>query len=276
MRVLSVSLLFVIAALAGCADVDDAQDGPGSSLGSESNDGSTGSTGGAGTGGSSSESAPALGSASVYVQDAPEDHFSEVHVVFTHVLVHAAGADDEDEGPADNETVDDNSTADGNETANGNSTADGNETVEDNETEDDGSWIELVNNTDGIDIDLLNFSGNTAAFLGEEELLAGKYTQIRIHVVEAYGIDHGGNRTNISLANPVLKVVKSFDVEVGMESRILIEVDLDKSLKETGKKGWKMTPVIGKTVVDIVDDESSGDEVHSEGDGTELEDIGQE
>lgn len=225
-----------------------------------------------------------LGSGSVYVQDAPEDTFSEVHVVFTHVLVHRAGDDNEtDDGQdaADNSTDDGNATVGGNNTADddsteddGNATADGDD-ADDADEDDAGEWIELVNDTAGIDVDLLNVTGTRAAFLGEEDLEAGRYTQIRIVAIEAYGIDHDGNRTDITLSNDVLKVPRSFEVQAGNESRILLDIDLDRSLRETGQ-GWRMTPVIGKTIVDIVDDASSGEEVSQAGDEEELEGVGGE
>lgn len=49
------------------------------------------------------------GSASIYVKDAPSDEFSEVHIVFTDVLVHSSG-DDEDENETANDDADDNET----------------------------------------------------------------------------------------------------------------------------------------------------------------------
>ncbi len=132
------------------------------------------------------------------------------------------------------------------------------------------SWITVWENATGQDIDLLNLSGNKAAFLGEAELEAGKYTQIRIEAAEAYGIQNG-SRVEISLANPTLKVVRSFDVAADMDTQIVLDFDLDRSVKQNGPHGWKMTPVIGKTTVTVVEDDESGAEVHEEGEATELE-----
>lgn len=172
------------------------------------------------------------GSASIYVKDAATNEFDEIHVVFTKVSIHGAG------NGSDNGT----------------------------------GWITVWENETGQDIDLLDLSGDRAAFLGEADLAAGKYTQIRIQATEAYGMQNG-SRIDITLSNPTLKVVKSFDVEAGEESRIVIDFDLDRSVKEQGKNGWRMTPVIGKTTVTIVDDASSGEDSLEEGEATELEEL---
>lgn len=194
-------------------------------------------------------------SASIYVKDAPTDEFSEIHVVFTKVEVHAAGDEDAD----GNETSDD-----GNET----SEVD-NETADDdaNETdEDDGGWITLFENANGTDVDLLAASGDASAFLGEADLEPGKYTQIRITVASAYGVSLDGNDTvNITVSSGTLKIVKPFDVIEGEEAKITVDYDLDRSLKQQGNGKWRMTPVVGSVVVEHVDDDESGEDAHDEG-----------
>ncbi len=137
---------------------------------------------------------------------------------------------------------------------------------------DNGTWITLWENATGRDIDLLDLSGDRAAFLGEAELDSGKYTQIRIEATEAYGMQNG-SRVEIALANPTLKVVKSFEIDAGKETQIVLDFDLDRSVKQNGPNGWKMTPVIGKTTVTIVEDSESGADVHEEGEVTEIEGV---
>ncbi len=134
-----------------------------------------------------------------------------------------------------------------------------------------GTWMTLFENATGQDLDLLNLSGNRAAFLGEANLTAGTYTQIRIEVLEAYGIQNG-TRVDFTVPSGTLKVVRSFELEAGKESRIVIDFDLDRSIKQTGK-AWKMTPVIGKTTVTVVDSQASGAEAHEEGEATRLEEL---
>lgn len=183
------------------------------------------------------------GSASFYVKDAPTDEFDEIHVVFSKIMVHKSGGTNNE---TDNET--------------------GNET--DNETA--SGWITVYENATGQDVDLLNASGSKAVFLGEADLETGKYTQIRIYAQSAYGVQ-GGELVPFDLPNGVLKVVKSFDVVDG-ETRVVIDFDLDKSVKQAGGQ-WKMTPVIGKTYAQEVDSEESGEEVHEEGEIVELDEL---
>lgn len=174
------------------------------------------------------------GSASVYVKDAPTDEFDEIHVVFTKVEVHAAGA------------------GDANDSANGTS-----------------GWKSLFEEDAGVDVDLLNASGTHAAFLGEANLTAGKYTQIRVHVQEAYGIQNG-TRVNITVSSSTLKLIHPFEVEADRETRIVLDFDLDRSLRQPGMDGaWRMTPVVGTVSADIVEDDASGAEAGAEAGETE-------
>jgi len=197
------------------------------------------------------------GSASIYVKDAPTDEFQEIHLVFTQVEVHFAG----------------NATGDGNAT-------DG----EDRDGNASGGAWRTVFASDGTDVDLLAASGNASAFLGEEDLEAGRYTQIRIHVASAHGIDHDNETVEIEVVGSPLKVVRSFEVEAGMESRIVIDFDLDRSLKcQGGGAGplpplpgqepeacsWRLAPVVGKTTVTVVEDDESGSEADTEGEVVE-------
>lgn len=177
-----------------------------------------------------------VGSASIYVKDAVTDDFDELHVVFTEVRVHVAGNESDDES-------------------------------------DDGSWQILWQNETGQDVDLLNASGDLAVFLGEADLEAGKYTQIRIDATEAYGIKDG-QRIDITLSNNQLKVVKSFDIEADQETRIVLDFDLERSLHQQGNGVWRMTPVIGKVFTEIVDDDESGEDTTQEGEVVEIEGSG--
>jgi hypothetical protein len=60
--------------------------------------------------------------------------------------------------------------------------------------------------------------------------------------------------------------VRSFEVEDGMETRITIDIDLERSLRQQGSGEWRMSPVIGKTTAAVVEDESSGEDTAQPGD----------
>ncbi len=192
------------------------------------------------------------GSASVYVKDAPTDEFDEIHVVFTKVQVHAAGS-------ADGEEDDEDDGTDGNETDDGNETGDGSS----------AGWKVLFSSSSGVDVDLLNASGAQAAFLGEADLAAGRYTQLRVTVEEAYGMANG-TKVPLTLSSGTLKLNHPFTVKADAETRLVLDFDLDGSLHQQGNGAWRMTPVVGSVSAEEVDDASSGDEAAQPGD---VEDI---
>lgn len=202
------------------------------------------------------------GSASAYVKDAPSDDFSEVHVVFTQVSVHRSGGSDGNMTSTSAATG--ISTSVGNLTATASATGSANATT--TAVGSEAGWIVLFSDASGVDVDLLNTTGARAAFLGEADLEAGRYQQIRMTVKEAYGIDHDGERVNITVSSGTLRSVKSFEVDADQETRITIDIDLEKSLHQTGNGQWRMTPVIGKTSAAVVDDDASGEESSQPGD----------
>ncbi len=153
----------------------------------------------------------------------------EIHVVFTKIEVHAAGGD-----------------ADANSTSS-------------------AGWKVLFEDSAGVDVDLLNVTGTQAAFLGEASLAAGKYTQLRITVASAHGVQDG-NDVAITVSSGTLKFNRPFDVDAEKETRLVIDVDLDKSLNQSGSGTWRMTPVVGSVSATVVEDSSSGDDVADEGD----------
>jgi hypothetical protein len=152
---------------------------------------------------------------------------------------------DETVGNNGNETADPN----GNETAGNN----GNETAASGSGPSEGGWIVVVDTTRSLD--LMAFSeAESKAFLGDTELTAGRYTQVRVHLSEAWGIRASdGEREDIELANPTVRFVRSFQVSPGATTQIVIDVDLDRSVKSYGPPhaphGWRMIPVIGHVAV---------------------------
>lgn len=137
---------------------------------------------------------------------------------------------------------------------------------------DTGGWITLYENETGQDLDLLDLSGARAAFLGEAELEAGQYQQIRVHAIEAYGIQNG-SRVEFQFAPTPFKTSGQFEVTGGEETRITVDIDLEQSVVKMGPNGYRMTPVIGSTHSETVEDDESGAEVHAEGEATELEEL---
>ncbi len=102
------------------------------------------------------------------------------------------------------------------------------------------------------DVNLMNATGTKAAFLGAADMTPGKYQQMRIEASSAYGTDTSGAQVAIALPNKELKVVKGFKIEAGKETQLVLDIDLEKSLKES-KSGWEFKPVIGKLYAAIKD-----------------------
>lgn len=218
------------------------------------------------------------GSASVYVKDAPADDFREVHVLVSQAAVHRSGGSGNDTG---NTTVTgtgtSTATATGTSTGLGNTSITASVSVSASATvspssgpANEAGWTVLFTSAAGVDIDLLNTTGAKAAFLGEADLPAGHYQQIRLTILSAYGIKDDGSRVNITVSSGTLKVVKGFEVEEGMETRITLDIDLEKSLKQQGNGDYRMTPVIGKTSTAVVADAESGEDASEAGD---VEDV---
>jgi hypothetical protein len=211
------------------------------------------------------------GSASAYVKDARSDDFKEVHIVFTQVSVHRSGS-------TGNET---NTTATG--TATGVSTTVGNTTVSASATASatasesaapEAGWIVVFSDAAGVDIDLMNATGAKAAFLGEADLSAGHYQQVRVTVKSAYGVYENGTHQDITVSSGTVKAVKSFDVEDGKETRLTVDLDLERSLHQQGNGQWRMTPVVGKVSSAVVDDEDSGEDQAQPGDVEDVPESG--
>lgn len=156
----------------------------------------------------------------------------------------------------------------------GDDEADDDEADEDDDRDDDNTtsgWKTLFEDKDGVDVDLLSVTGTRAAFLGENDLPAGRYTQIRMTVVEVYGLVND-TRVPIALSSGSLKINHAFQVIEGAETRIVLDIDLDRSLHQQGNGTWRMTPVIGSIESDEVDDDDSGEDRDDEGDVRDLED----
>ena len=204
------------------------------------------------------------GTVSFYVKDAPADELRSVFVTFDEVQVHRAGGGDDDDLQSvpddDLSTVpdDDLSTVPDDDLStvpdDDLSTVpdDDLSTVPDDDIGSDAGWITIVDTTKTID--LKQFQGDARAFLGESTIEAGKYTQIRIMVTEAYGENQTGARVNITLSSGVLKIVRPWTVADGEETTLTVDFDLDKSLSKGGKDGYRMKPVLKLTVENGKDD----------------------
>jgi hypothetical protein len=88
---------------------------------------------------------------------------------------------------------------------------------------------------------LLN--GNTTQLLNAS-LPAGKYTQIRLMATKAEGTLKNGSMVSVAVPNNSLKIVKSFDIAEGKTTTFVVDINVVKD-----GKGYKLSPVIGKSIV---------------------------
>lgn len=211
------------------------------------------------------------GQLAVYVKDQTSDEYAEVWVTFTQVQVHQAGND------TANDTAPQGPAVPGNETGNESAPQGGgaptyrgfqHETAGPQGSE--GGWITVVDEPDGVSVNLKNFTGDSRAFLGSDDLEAGTYTQIRITVTEAWGVQNattgadeptgnesegnetsGGERVDFTVPSGELKIVRSFEVTANQTTAVTLDFDLDRSIQPAGQSGQVVfKPVLGQIVIE--------------------------
>ncbi|MCH7593792.1 MAG: DUF4382 domain-containing protein [Chloroflexi bacterium] len=107
-------------------------------------------------------------------------------------------------------------------------------------SDDDSSWITVVEGPATFDLVALD---GIEAVLGESELAAGQYGQIRLEVGEVEVITPDGSFT-ARVPSGTLKLVGGFTIEAGEVTGATIDFDLDKSLVEQGNGGFLFKPVV--------------------------------
>lgn len=96
-------------------------------------------------------------------------------------------------------------------------------------------------------LDLLKLRGGQEALLEQAQLEAGKYTQIRLRVVDGYLIDLAGQRCELKVPSDTVKLQTKFDIAAGLTTRLLLDFDAEKSVHITqkgNKKECLLRPVI--------------------------------
>jgi hypothetical protein len=158
--------------------------------------------------GSNSPSGPGFGTMRVQMTDAPGD-FDEVNLVVTEVAVHRESA------------------------------------VSDTDTVFTDGWIVL---SDGpATYDLIDLRNGVFATIGETDLPAGQYDQIRLKLgagstVVVDGVSH--SLVVPSGAQSGLKLIGDFDVNEGSMTDVGLDFDAARSIHETGNGTWMLRPVV--------------------------------
>jgi hypothetical protein len=78
--------------------------------------------------------------------------------------------------------------------------------------------------------------------LGEKDLTAGKYTQIRL-TVDSAELEIGGIKADIKIPSGKLKLVKNFNIEANKTTTLTLDFDAQTSVHQAGSK-YNMKPTI--------------------------------
>lgn len=107
-------------------------------------------------------------------------------------------------------------------------------------SDEDESWITVVEGPETFDLVALD---GIEAVLGESELSAGQYGQIRLEVGEVEVVTPDGSFT-ARVPSGTLKLVGGFEIVAGEVTGVTIDFDLDRSLVEQGNGGFLFKPVV--------------------------------
>jgi uncharacterized protein DUF4382 len=115
----------------------------------------------------------------------------------------------------------------------------------------DSTWLTIM--TDTTTINLLDWSNGNAMVLGSEDVPAGKYTQIRIKIIDAeIGVDGQVFPLEVpSGAKTGLKFGPQFTIKKGSTYELVIDFDASRSIVTMGPPhnphGYKLKPIIRVT-----------------------------
>ena len=85
---------------------------------------------------------------------------------------------------------------------------------------------------------------NLSALLGDGKVAAGKYTQIRVDVINATGVMTNGSKVNFTVPSGQLKTTTPFNIVAGGTTKLTIDIDLEHSITFANGK-WIFKPVLG-------------------------------
>lgn len=113
----------------------------------------------------------------------------------------------------------------------------------------DKAWVGITPIDPPKELDLMALLGGIKELLGEANLQAGKYTQIRL-IVEAGDVvvvEKNGQEVVHPLklvGGGKLKITRPFEIVAYEDTEILLDFDAEKSLNKTGKGDYLLKPVI--------------------------------
>jgi hypothetical protein len=109
-----------------------------------------------------------------------------------------------------------------------------------NQNDTNGTWITVVNETQTFDLIELQ---DATEVLGEEDLTAGWYTQIRLYVDNAL-VTIDGVQYDLKISSKNVKLITPFLVQDNQTLTLTLDFDVNKSVHETGNGKYIMRPTI--------------------------------
>ena len=110
-----------------------------------------------------------------------------------------------------------------------------------NETDSTAGWKTIVS-TPQI-VDLMRLRNNVSTVLGSDELVAGKYTQVRLSVSKAV-VTIDGVEYDLTVPSSSIKLIHPFTIVAGETTTLTLDFDALQSIRETGKGTYKLQPTI--------------------------------
>jgi len=104
-----------------------------------------------------------------------------------------------------------------------------------------GEWIDVPLVVESFD--LVTLVG-VEEFLGSVEVEAGSFTQIRVYVDTVMVTPEGGEPQSATLPSGILKIVRPFGVQEGLQTVLTLDFDGDRSIVTTGRGLFIFKPVV--------------------------------
>ena len=109
-----------------------------------------------------------------------------------------------------------------------------------NQNDTNGSWITIAEEPQTFDLVQIQ---NATELLGEANLSAGWYTQIRLFVDEAL-VTIDGVQYNLEISSKNVKLIKPFLIRDNETLTLILDFDVQKSVRQTGNGKYIMKPTI--------------------------------
>lgn len=110
------------------------------------------------------------------------------------------------------------------------------------DTDSDG-FVEF--DLDGVSVDLTQVKGDRAISVLKDELEAGRYSGIKLHVATAEGVVDG-EAVDVMVPSDRLRIIKPFEVGEGEELNFVFDITV---VKKGPRNGYNLLPIVGRSGV---------------------------